>query len=922
MSIVHGFFHRILFHLSKVIYRHPGTIVGLGIAFTLLCGWYTTTHFKMINSIGDLLDEKSSINRIYEEYKQEFNVDEEYVIVITSPDPLLNRQIADTVATRLHDIGPGIRKVFYKLDFSKLERRFLLMQSESELKQIEGDVSSYANALKTTKANFDLNSMLNQATQAMGNEQYLRKKENWKDFKPFVDRFASMLDQLADKVEGKPPGVSDGNDLSSADVGEMIAEKEYLSYDHGRTLLVLASPGVRQDDSASPYTGTLGKIRAMIADLHAQNPTVSIGLTGEPVLNDDEMQTAAKDVTYASIITFILITLLFVISYKEYARPGLAILVLLMAVVWCFGATMFFVGHLNVITNAFVPMVLGLGIDFGIQIMGRYEEELGLGRSIEDALSQALQHTGVAIITGGSTTAAAFFSMCFNDFKGLAELGIICGASMALCLIANIVLLPAFYVLRDRKRPESELHSAEIAAESHFTAEFNACIVRWPRTVLAVSLVVTVVALFGMRSISFDYNLLNMQNQKLQSVQVEKELLHELGSSSIYATITVNNLDEARDVTQRLLALPTVKEVQSIASVLPDNQEAKLASIRRIVASLQGVKLDGEVAKVDLKKARRDVSALLDSSKQAREQAEMYVGVSSMAKDAVETFKKLIPPLERSEKAMASLSEAELGQRLNEYQTDVFGRMQRGLAWLRNAETKEIITLDDVPLPLRQRFIGNTGKLLLQVYAKEDIWDREPLVKFVHEVQSVDKDASGTPIQNYAYIDLLRVSYQQAALWSFLAIVVLILLHFRSMIDAALAILPLAVGVIWTLGAMGWFHIQFNPANIMTLPMLLGIGVAYGVYTTDRFREAGKMEIFSTSTGKAIILSALTTLFGFASMLISDYRGLFSMGLVMTLGVVFCLVTSLVILPQILKLLEKQSDLASASEPHTVRRSE
>lgn len=893
-----------------MIYRWPGLVTLLGVAFTLLCFWYTYTHFKVVNSIGDLLDDKSTVNRIYREYKKEFNLEEEYVIVISSPDAAMNRRVADTVAARLQEVGPGLNRVFYKLDFSKLERRFLLLEKESALQQIETDVTGYANALKTTKVNFDLHSMLDQAKGAMGNEQYLRKKENWKDFKPFVDRFASMLDQLADSVEGRKPGTGDSsssNDLASGDVSELITEREYLSYDHGRTVLVLATPGQRQQGSASPYSGTLTKIRSILSDLQAQNPSVSIGLTGEPVLNDDEMQTATKDMTYASIITFVLITMLFAISYKEYARPGWAIAVLLMSVVWCFAATMLFVGHLNILTNAFVPMVLGLGIDFGIQVMGRYEEELGHGFGVEHALSESLQHTGVAIITSGSTTSAAFFSMCLNDFKGLSELGVICGVSMILCIIGNLVLLPAIYVLRDRKRTHRELHVKEVAAESHFTPAFNNGIVRHPYIVLSVGAAITVICLVALRGIQFDYNLLNMQNQKLESVQVEKQLLKKLGSSSIYASVTVNSLDEAREMTKKLEALPTVKEVQSIASLLPDRQVEKQAIIRRIVASLQGVKLDtNATVKIDVAKARRDVAALLASSKEARTQAEMFAGTSRMAKEAVETFKQLIPPLERADAAIAKLSDEELAHRLTAYQGEVFGRMQRGLAWLRNAETNQLITLDDVPEPLRKRFIGNSGKLLLQVYAKQDLWDREPLVKFVHEVQSVDPNASGTPIQNYAYIDLLRVSYRDAAIWAFLAIVVLIVLHFRSVIDASLAILPLALGVIWTLGIMSLFHIPFNPANIMTLPMLLGIGVAYGVYTTDRFREVGKMQIFSTSTGKAIVLSACTTLFGFASMLISDYRGLFSLGLVMTLGVLICLITSLGLLPQILKLLEKR----------------
>jgi uncharacterized protein len=917
MSNLRGFFRHLLRFAAGVICRWPGFVAGLGIALTLWGGWYTWHNFKSVNNIGALLDDKSPVNRTYLQYKKEFNVDEEYILVINSNDAVLNRHVADELASRLDRIKPGIRTVFYKFDFSKIEKRFLLFQSPGELLQIEKDVSSYANALKTTKVNFDVNSMLDQANRAMGNETYLRKKENWKDFKPFVDRFASMLGQLAERLEDKQrmsggelkmDAQTDFSDPASQDVSKLVAEKEYISYDHGRTVLVMATPGQREKNSASPYSETLKEIRGLISEMHAQYPGVNIGLTGEPVLNDDEMQTATKDATYASILTFILILVTFAISYREYARPGLAIAVLLMAVVWCFAATMLLVGHLNIITQAFVPMVLGLGIDFGIQIMGRYEEELGHGLSIQDALTETLQHTGVAIITGGSTTAVAFYTMCFNDFKGLSELGVICGTSMLLCMAANIILLPAFYVLRDRKRKTADLYSPKIAAESHFAPSFNAGIVRYPYAVIGAGVALTILSVYGATRVSFDYNLLNLQNQKLESVRVENAMLKKLGNSSIYATVTVDSLDQARELSQRLEALPSVKEVQSIASVLPDRQEEKLPIIRRIVGSLKGVDLDtASKARLDAEKARQDVAHLLKSSKEAEGQAKLYAGVSRMASEAVGTFQKLIPPLQRADAAMQKLDHDELSRRLDRYQTEVFGNMEHGLAWLSTADTRDIIQLDDVPPQLRERFIGNTGKLLLQIYAKGDLWDRGPLVEFVHDVQSVAPDATGTPVQNYVYIDLLRTSYSHASVWAFAAIALLIALHFRNLRDYLLAMLPLALGVLWTVGVMGLFHIQFNPANIMTLPMILGIGVAYGVYTTDRFREVGKMEIFSTSTGKAIILSALTTIYGFASMLISDYRGLFSMGLVMTLGVSFCLLASLGLLPQILKLLEPEA---------------
>jgi hypothetical protein len=161
----------------------------------------------------------------------------------------------------------------------------------------------------------------------------------------------------------------------------------------------------------------------------------------------------------------------------------------------------------------------------------------------------------------------------------------------------------------------------------------------------------------------------------------------------------------------------------------------------------------------------------------------------------------------------------------------------------------------------------------------------------------------------------LRSSFVNAALTAFAVIAVMVLLHFRRLIDATLAILPLALAVVWTVGVMGLAGIAFNPANIMTLPMVIGIGVAYGVYTVDRFREDAKMDIFCTSTGKAILFSALTTIFAFASMLISQYRGLFSMGLVMTIGVAMCTLTSLILLPQLLKLLSSGQSRTATPAP-------
>ena len=164
-------------------------------------------------------------------------------------------------------------------------------------------------------------------------------------------------------------------------------------------------------------------------------------------------------------------------------------------------------------------------------------------------------------------------------------------------------------------------------------------------------------------------------------------------------------------------------------------------------------------------------------------------------------------------------------------------------------------------------------------------------------------EATGTPVLNYYATDLLRTSYLWAAVWAFVAIVVLILLHFQSFKYLLLTLTPLVLAVLWRTGAMVWFGIEFNPANIVTLPLIIGIDVAFGVYIIDRYREDGRLSIFAGSTGKAIIMSSLTSLFGFSSLLISEYTGMFSLGQLMSLGIAIGLVTAIFFLPQLLALI-------------------
>jgi hypothetical protein len=209
----------------------------------------------------------------------------------------------------------------------------------------------------------------------------------------------------------------------------------------------------------------------------------------------------------------------------------------------------------------------------------------------------------------------------------------------------------------------------------------------------------------------------------------------------------------------------------------------------------------------------------------------------------------------------------------------------------------------DLPEALHDRFVGVTGKYLLMVYPKGDIWNRQVQKEFIEQVGKIYPDVTGTPVQLYHYTALLKSSYEEAAWYSLGAIAILVLIHFRSLLCVVLALVPVAIGSLWLGGLMGWLGIPLNPANIMTLPLVIGIGVTNGIHILNRYAEEQTPSILARSTGKAVLVSGLTSMAGFGSLILAQHRGIHSLGCVMTAGLGTCMVAGLTFLPALLNLL-------------------
>jgi preprotein translocase subunit SecF len=246
--------------------------------------------------------------------------------------------------------------------------------------------------------------------------------------------------------------------------------------------------------------------------------------------------------------------------------------------------------------------------------------------------------------------------------------------------------------------------------------------------------------------------------------------------------------------------------------------------------------------------------------------------------------------------------------RLYQYQEALFNELSKTVEALKTQDTSGPLHPQDLPRILRDQFIGVDGKYLLQVYPRKDIWQHENQREFIQQLESAvpSQKVTGAPIQIYQNTSLLKNSYQQAAGYALGAIALMLLLHFRSLGGVILALLPVAIGSLWLLGFMGAFGIPFNPANTMTLPLVVGIGVTNGIQILNRFAEEQRPGIFARSTGKAVLVSGLTAIIGFGALLLGKHQGIKSLGEVMSVGIAACMVAALVVLPALLSLLMRR----------------
>ncbi|HNS70514.1 MAG TPA: MMPL family transporter [Verrucomicrobiota bacterium] len=882
---------RFLAGLARVVLRHPRlflypqlVLFAGGLVVTLK---YPGIEFN--TSRNDLVGANKKYHQNFLRLKKEFPTQDDLVVVVESEDGEKNRQFVDRLGAKLEAETNLFNHVFYKGDLKMLGSKALLLVPENDLADLRLILKDFQPFIAQFTRTTNLVSLFRLICTQFRTAKQEASEANESLLKalPALERIITQAtDSLRRSGAPPSPGIT-----ALFDPGEEAQQQMYITFAQGRIYLVTAQAPTEELNTAAVL-----RLRELVEETKLEVLGINVGLTGEPVLELDEMAQSQKDTALASVVALALCALIFIYGYQETGRPVKATFCLIIGLGYTLGFATLVIGHLNILTITFMPILIGLAIDYGVHLISRYEEELRRGEAMETALTRAMVLTGQGILTGGLTTAGGFLAMGLTNFKGIQEMGIICGGGLVICLVPMMTLLPVL-LLRGRQN----VVDRQLSPAAERRAWIENLWLRRPVLTAGVTLALCGLAATQLRKVYFDYNLVNMQSKGLPAVEYEKALIASTPKSVLFGAVVATNLAQAGALERQLTNLSAVASVDSINGFLSEDQTRKLAVVGQIKQELAAVRFsEPDPRPVEL----QELSAVLYSLRG-------YLGAALEAVRAEQP--ELVPQFESLRDAIQALRKEMLrgndrqvaanALKLAEFQRRLFLDIRDTFQALRTQDDRAPLSVADLPPALRDRFIGVTGKYLLMVYPQGDIWQREVQETFIRQVEKIYPDVTGTPVQLYYYTALLKESYEQAAWYSLGAIGLLVFFHFRSLTSVLLALVPVAIGSLWLAGLMGWLDVPFNPANIMTLPLVIGIGVTNGIHVLNRFAEEQSPSILARSTGKAVLVSCLTSMAGFGSLMLARHQGIYSLGCVMTTGLATCMIAGLTFLPALLNLL-------------------
>jgi hopanoid biosynthesis associated RND transporter like protein HpnN len=852
--------------------RYRWTAIAIGVVLMLATAVFDVTRFSVNTDVQGLISQNLPWHQRQIQMAEAFP--QNGIAVVVKAPTAENAELATNQLAQALAKNPKLFPRVGQPDSGEFfERNGLLFQSPDEVQKSAGGLAQAQPLISTLASDPSLRGVMRSLSLVAGGVEEGKLK---------LDQMAYPLSlanrTLSDVLAGKPATFSwqellQGHAVPAQQLRHFIEVEPTLNFTE-------LQPGHQAEEG----------IRQAAADLNLQSKLgATIEMTGEVPLNDDQfsvIRASAVQDTLTALIGVLIILWLALRSWKIMAAVFFSLLVGL-ATTAALGLAM--VGSFNLISIAFFVLFVGLGVDFGIQFSVRYRTERHLNDDLHAALLCAARKAGDPLALAAAATAVGFFAFLPTTYRGLSELGLIAGVGMLVAFLCSITLVPAMLSVLN---PEGEPRSVGFKA----LAPLDDFLQRHRISVIAGTILVVLAGAPLLLHLPFDFNPINLQSPNAPSVVAYRELQHDPETSGNDAEILTPSLEQADATAKRLAALPEVAQTLTLNNYIPADQEPKIAALQAASQKL------GPAVNGPKQPAPSDQEVVTAIQTTAAYLLKVTGDAKGAGADATRETSGLLNRLAGADADARARAEAAIVPPLV-YNLDL----------LRYSLAPQPVTIQTLPPNLVRDWVLPDGRARVEVLPKGDANDTNVLRSFATAMLRAEPNATGPGISYYESGKTVTAAFIEAGLLALGAIFVLLFIALRRLSDVLLTLIPLLLAGAVTLEISVLDGLALNFANIIALPLLLGVGVAFKIYYIMAWR-AGKTGLLQSTLTRAVVFSAMTTAVAFGSMWASSYPGMSSMGKMMALALL-CTMAAAVLFQPVLMGTPRQLRTVAESKP-------
>lgn len=644
-----------------------------------------------------------------------------------------------------------------------------------------------------------------------------------------------------------------------------------------------------------PAESAIDSIRKAVAEVQDPNlPTVKVWVTGEVGLEDDELSGMSTGTFTASIFSIVLVLFILLIAYRSILLTVATLMTLAMGMVFCGAFAALSVKELNLISVAFAVSNIGLGVEYAIHFCLRYRDNLIHHIHKDLALRNTLTSTAPSLLLCAGTTSIGLYAFIPTDYKGVSELGLLAGTSLFICLLITLIALPALLKMipvpaKFQAEDENRNGLAKLSEKLAILP------LHYAKPISIATFVIAFVSIVLTFNVKTDFNPINLRDPNTESVIAFKNLMKDKETTPMTLTVLAKDENSAKTLEQKLSTLASVDKTVSLFDFQPTEQDDKLALIEEMSLMLGAQTQSFPALKTDtdpvpaINRLIKTIDTILPQKTDDRERT------------ALTNFKNELQDI---------LIELDARQQPNrrmfieKIQTTLLGTLPNVMNELSAGFNAREVTLADLPADIKDKWLSKNGSYRIQIFPKKDLNDLKNLEEFITEVQSVAPETTDLPIMYWESMKEVVSAFQQAIVIALITIALLLFAIRRNIFDTVLVMTPLILAGLFTMASTVITNTPINFANIIALPLLLGLGVDNGIHMVEKLHHSLSEEqnIYQSSTARAMFYGALTTASSFAGLAFSPHQGIASMGLIITIGIFWIMVCTFIILPALSKL--------------------